>query len=395
MFISRNKGSKWIERDKVPKHHDQYHKSNYQKNYNYEDNCMPALSIIVPVYNVEKYLHRCIDSILAQTFTDFELILVDDGSTDESNKICDEYASKDPRILIIHKENGGVSSARNMGMCFAEGEYLAFVDADDYLDSDLYERAIAEMSNKDIVFFHYMKKEGKCIRKIYQKNLALLKENTLNFLLFYTNYPVHNTGDVQYDDNVSVFCFRAVYRREFVKKHNVSFDESLMSGEDRIFLFNLFLYNPQIAVNNHLFGYYYDIRGQESLTGAKTLTKYNPTIFLRFKNMDIAEQEVCKKNSFLTDSTLEEIRLQRAAKMRELVILNECKYNRRKMREAFQEFWKDDFFRFAFRFKALWYTFKHGSASEIIKFLLIKFRMYRLVSCIYYFSDRIRACHYR
>ena len=95
---------------------------------------MPKISVIVPVYNVEKYIHRCVDSILAQTFTDFELILVDDGSPDNCGKICDEYAAKDDRILVIHKENGGVSSARNAGLDAAQGDYITFVDGDDFCD---------------------------------------------------------------------------------------------------------------------------------------------------------------------------------------------------------------------------------------------------------------------
>ena len=97
---------------------------------------MPKVSIIVPVYNTEKYLARCIDSILAQTFTDFELILVNDGSKDNSGKICDEYAQKDSRIVVIHKENGGVSSARNKGIDVAQGEWISFVDSDDWISSD-------------------------------------------------------------------------------------------------------------------------------------------------------------------------------------------------------------------------------------------------------------------
>lgn len=94
---------------------------------------MPKISVIVPVYNTEKYLRRCIDSILAQTFTDFELLLVDDGSKDNSGTICDEYVEKDPRVRVFHKENGGVTAARNMGIEEAKGEWLAFVDADDYI----------------------------------------------------------------------------------------------------------------------------------------------------------------------------------------------------------------------------------------------------------------------
>lgn len=92
----------------------------------------PKISIIVPVYNVEKYLHRCIDSILAQTYTDWELLLIDDGSKDASGRICDEYAARDERIRVIHKENTGVSDTRNKGLDVARGKYLFFLDADDF-----------------------------------------------------------------------------------------------------------------------------------------------------------------------------------------------------------------------------------------------------------------------
>ena len=99
----------------------------------------PMISIIVPIYKVEKYLSKCIDSILSQTFTDFELILVDDGSPDSCGKLCDEYALKDNRIKVIHKENGGLSDARNAGIKVAKGKYLGFVDSDDYIAPDMYE----------------------------------------------------------------------------------------------------------------------------------------------------------------------------------------------------------------------------------------------------------------
>lgn len=96
----------------------------------------PAVSVIVPVYKVEKYLRACIDSILAQTFTDFELILVDDGSPDNCGAICDEYRSRDERIIVIHKENGGVTAARRDGVDRSRGEWVMFVDSDDKLYED-------------------------------------------------------------------------------------------------------------------------------------------------------------------------------------------------------------------------------------------------------------------
>ncbi|MFT9493367.1 glycosyltransferase, partial [Anaerosolibacter sp.] len=104
---------------------------------------MPKLSIVVPIFNVEDYLPACIDSILNQTYTDFELILVNDGSIDKCEEICVEYKKKDARIKVIHKKNGGVSSARNVGIQIAEGEYLAFVDPDDTIENNMYEELIS------------------------------------------------------------------------------------------------------------------------------------------------------------------------------------------------------------------------------------------------------------
>ena len=114
---------------------------------------MPKLSIIVPIYNVEQYIHMCVDSILNQKFEDFELILVDDGSPDGCPQICDAYAAQDSRIKVIHKENGGLSDARNAGLDIACGEYIGFVDSDDWIDPMMYENMLAqaESTGADLV----------------------------------------------------------------------------------------------------------------------------------------------------------------------------------------------------------------------------------------------------
>lgn len=113
---------------------------------------VPKISIIVPVYKVEPYIHKCVDSILNQTFKDFELILVDDGSPDNCGKICDEYGQKDNRVIVIHKANEGISSARNAGLDIARGEYIGFVDSDDYIEKDMYEKLYkcSNSNNADI-----------------------------------------------------------------------------------------------------------------------------------------------------------------------------------------------------------------------------------------------------
>ena len=95
------------------------------------------ISIIVPIYNVELYLEKCIESIINQTYKDIEVILINDGSTDKSGIICDKYAKIDDRIIVLHKENGGVSSARNKGLDIAKGDYIAFVDPDDYIEPNM------------------------------------------------------------------------------------------------------------------------------------------------------------------------------------------------------------------------------------------------------------------
>ncbi|MBR5028538.1 MAG: glycosyltransferase, partial [Bacteroidales bacterium] len=119
---------------------------------------MPYISVIVPVYNTEKELPRCIDSILGQSFADFELLLVNDGSTDGSGAICDDYAAKDSRVRVFHKENGGVSSARNRGLDNAVGEMVVFVDSDDQIEQGYFANAID--TDADIYYYHRMLSDG-------------------------------------------------------------------------------------------------------------------------------------------------------------------------------------------------------------------------------------------
>ncbi len=128
----------------------------------------PVLSVIVPVYNAENYIEKCIESILNQTLSDLELILVDDGSFDKSGAICDEYAKKDARVKVIHKENGGAASARNAGIDAAQGDYIGFCDADDYVDHDMYETLIGVMKQHDLPTIE-------CLSKLYDGDGALVE----------------------------------------------------------------------------------------------------------------------------------------------------------------------------------------------------------------------------
>ena len=155
-----------------------------EKEINLSQTSSPLVSVIIPVYKVEPYLRQCVDSVLAQTYTDFEVILVDDGSPDGCPAICDEYAEKDCRVKVIHKENGGLSDARNAGINIACGEYALFVDSDDFISKEFLENLLrmAEEYNLDIV-------EGKTV---YYEN-ALVSEV---FHLNHDEYVFFNNDDV-------------------------------------------------------------------------------------------------------------------------------------------------------------------------------------------------------
>lgn len=151
----------------------------------------PLISVIVPIYNVAPYLADCVDSIINQTYTNLEIILVDDGSTDGCGAMCDEYAQKDARIRVIHKQNGGQSSARNAGMDIMTGEYVAFVDSDDWLRNDTYSLCmdIFAHSTVDVVKFGFLQVYPDQTTSGYMDGVSLLLEGAGTILrsLIYTN----------------------------------------------------------------------------------------------------------------------------------------------------------------------------------------------------------------
>lgn len=191
---------------------------------------MPELSIIVPVYKVEKYLPKCIDSILAQTFRDFELILIDDGSPDNCGAICDEYAARDSRIKVIHQKNTGVSAARNAGLDIASGTYLGFVDSDDWIEPEMYATMIATAKEKqvDVVVcgLRYVDEEGTLLHYGLETNGEYSRDGMISELF--------GTPNQLGGGNVN-----KLFSAAKIKK--CRFDEKVAIAEDWIFIFNSFL----------------------------------------------------------------------------------------------------------------------------------------------------------
>ena len=178
----------------------------------------PKISVIVPVYKAEAYLNRCVDSILAQTFKDFELILVDDGSPDKSGDICDEYALKDSRVCVFHKENGGVSSARQCGIDNACGEYTIHADPDDWVEPTMLEElyAKAKEDDYDMVICDYYEDNADKSTYIKQKPSSLEPDIIVKELF----------------ENLHGSCWNKLIRRSCYERYNVSFPLDLTCNED-------------------------------------------------------------------------------------------------------------------------------------------------------------------
>lgn len=216
-------------------------------------NQVPLVSIIVPVYNAEKYLNRCIDSILSQTMTDFELLLIDDGSKDNSGRICDEYAEKDDRVRVFHKPNGGVSSARNLGLDNAKGKWITFVDADDRCSCDYLEHLLSKVDDDTDLIISY----------------AVICDSTGEKAEVYPEYRVNATNFerlfVDSDMHWHTSPWAKLYRASIIYENSLRFNEMMHIGEDADFLFSFMLITDKIYVSSDT-DYYYTCDVSGSLT---------------------------------------------------------------------------------------------------------------------------------
>lgn len=220
---------------------------------------MPKVSIIVPVYKAEAYLHRCVGSILAQTFTDFELLLIDDGSPDRSGEICDEYAQKDSRIRVIHKENGGVSSARQRGLDEAVGEYTIHADPDDWVEPNMLEELYkkAKQDDADIVICDYFNNIG-TKQTICRQCPSSLEPKQVLIELF---QQLHGS------------CWNKLARRVCYKQYGIEFPRGINYCED-LFTWVQFLSHKEVKVAylNKAFYHYFD--NPESITRRYQRSQY-------------------------------------------------------------------------------------------------------------------------
>lgn len=241
-------------------------------------NRRPKISIIVPIYNVEKYLDRCLQSLVNQTLKDIEIILVDDGSPDNCPQMCDEYAQKDNRIKVIHKQNAGLGYARNSGLEIATGEYVAFVDSDDYVDTAMYETLYerANITNADATFCGF---KTEVTKDVWRESREVTKDELWegNGVKEFMYNMIASGKGVRQERLYQMSVWHAIYKREIIVKNDILFpSERDVVSEDIPFQVD-FLKNANkvLYLNRHFYYYCLNVTSLTATFKKEKIYGYN------------------------------------------------------------------------------------------------------------------------
>ena len=319
----------------------------------------PLISVIIPVYKVEKHLEKCVDSVINQTYKNLEIILVDDGSPDNCPKICDEYAKKDKRIKVIHKENGGVGSARNKGMEKAVGEYITFVDSDDWLEKNFIQEMlfIINKYKVDYVTCGYY--------RVYENKKEIINGNLEEIVIDSKEY-VNKLLNVQ---NGYGFVHMKLIKKE--KISSLRFEEKLVVGEDALFNIQLCKNIDKIVIyNKPLYNYYFNTNS--------VVRKYNNEYCNNYLKSMIYMSEYIRKN-YKSENVIQNLYNYIAYHVL-LICVNYCYHpdNPNKGRKLLVETVKIDLFKEAINNS----NYNGLSVSRKISLFTLKYKLYFLMSLI-------------
>lgn len=235
----------------------------------------PLISIIIPVFNSEKCLKRCVDSILSQTFVDFELILVDDGSSDLTFKICEEYRLSDTRIRVFHKENGGVSIARNFGLNQAKGKWIGFIDSDDWIEKECFNHCFdyKDLDELELIMFSCFWSDDSILPDVLCKSMHDYKSILPLFI----------------DKITFVTPWCKFFKKQILDQYNIMFDTSLSSAEDTLFSFEYLKHVKRMRLMSNKF-YHYDISQNISSLSKKKNLNWNTEEYLLKKVFSVVNE---------------------------------------------------------------------------------------------------------
>lgn len=255
----------------------------------------PQVSIVVPIYNVECYIDQCINSLINQTYKNIEIILVNDGSPDNSPFIADRYAEKDPRIHVIHKKNGGLSDARNVGLSLSRGKYICFVDSDDYVELEMIEKTVSQMlvSQVDVLIYGLY-------NEIHDEVGNIINKNTVSI----------NPDDPYSVMSVIGYAWNKLYNTDFLKKNKLQFEKGLALVEDIVFNEKVFSVSNRIEYLDVPL-YHYVSRKRLTLVKkyhADSYALYKKGFYARRKLMSILFEKNYELNNLIAKSQLDGIR---------------------------------------------------------------------------------------
>lgn len=242
------------------------------------------VSIIIPIYNAERWLDRCISSVINQTYQNIEIILVNDGSTDCSDEICKKYAGEDKRIKYISQQNQGVVSARKNGIELASGQYVGFVDADDYIDADLYQKLMKCRKDFDLVISQWFREDGVRDRRAYDK-IAIGAYNSpsgMEFLLSHLMNTSYAGGLVNIISGIMPYMFTKLYKTTMTKEVFEEVDRSISFGEDLEFVYRYILKCKSVLITD-ICGYHYTVRSGSAAHSVDCGCKYLENVCKLYK----------------------------------------------------------------------------------------------------------------
>lgn len=333
------------------------------------------VSIIVPVYNVEKYLDRCIQSLQNQTLKDIEIILVDDGSPDQCPQMCDEYSKQDNRIKVIHKKNAGLGMACNSGINIATGEYIAFCDSDDYVDSDMYEKMynVAVINNADAVFsgIKTVDENGDVRPMNTYPTLQIIKEK--NKIHQFAMDMIASPPSDPIERHIAMSAKIVLYKKKLIDKYNFRFaSERILISEDLIWNLDILCNATCIITIPETFYYYY----KNSVSLSKQIRTDR---FIFFKTL---RHELYQKSQRygMPEETKKRIDRMFIGYSRFYIgcICNST-LSRQNKKKVITEIWNDIIW------KNLWHTYPISKMprKHLLIFLLIRLKCYILLSIIF------------
>lgn len=330
---------------------------------------MPTLSIIIPVYNVEPYLDECIRSVSRQSFHDIEIICVDDGSTDRSPIILDQWSQSDNRIKVIHKTNSGVSSSRNVGLRSAKGRYVTFVDADDYVRDDIYlvSQKLIDNNNLDILIFAF---------ESIPNNYIVKTGFPINQVLSY--HQLFSSNSRIQSRNALCYNWRFVFRADILKDNSIFFDESISIGEDMVFNIEAICHAKRImAIDDALYFYRRNNPNSAMSKGYKPGLEDSLHRMYQHKLRQLKDYQLDIHNSYVNDLAIYTVSVYLKMLLDNLYSLKSGKCHSNEIKRILSL----PYIRYAYRI--IGNKNVYSSKTEYLFYLLQKYRVMIVVTLVY------------